>query len=460
MAGIGFELRKVVGQKGLTGFVKASLSGTIIVAGPWLVSIVGITIIQRMMAETLQELPGAFMAAVIYSYAFSLILGGGFHYIFTRVISDLLYDKDEPGAFYYLLKFLIPTALASTLVGLPAVLTFSLPISHPQLFSLGTLLLFISINLLWIIMLFISVLKWYMQIMISFILGMGASVGLLILLGNLYGTGGAIMGFALGHFVICAILIFISFLSYKPQKRTKLKGMYLKYLIKYKYLFLTGAFYYFGIWIDKLINWIIAGTAITGTFLSIYEPYDVTVYFANLSMIPGLIFFVVSSETRFYILFKKFLSSLSKSRLSEIKRHKYRLISSTIKSIKEQSLFQGLITLLLIIMAPTVSTFISNGRTETVVIITTLGAVFFQLLYLTFLNFLFYLEMYRRAFYSSLSYFLINALISTVASSFSITHLAGLGYLAGGIAGSLVAFLAFNDSIKKIDRLILAGKRY
>ncbi|MBI9102859.1 MAG: exopolysaccharide Pel transporter PelG [Spirochaetales bacterium] len=460
MAGIGFELRKVVGQKGLTGFIKASLSGTIIVAGPWLISIAGITIIQTMTVESFQELPGAFMASVIYCYAFSLILGGGFHYIFTRVISDLLYEKDEAGAFYYLLKFLIPTTIISTLIGLPAVLTFSMTISHPFLFSMGTLLLFISINILWVVMLFISVLKWYMQIMISFSLGMGASVLLLIILGNLYGTGGAIMGFALGHLIICAILIFISFLSYRPKKREGMKGRYLRYFIKYKFLFLTGAFYYLGIWVDKVINWFVAGTAIAGTFLSIYEPYDVTVYFANLSMIPGLVFFVVSSETKFYILFKKFLISLGRTRFSEIQRHKYRLISSTMKSIREQSIFQGLITLLFVLIAPSISSFISHGKTEPVVIITTLCAIFFQLLYLTFLNFLFYLEMYRRAFYAAFTYFIVNLSVSYIAALISVEKLSGIGYLAGGIAGTVVAFIAYSHSIRKIDRYILAGIRY
>ena len=171
MAGIGFELRKVVDRRGLSGIVKASLAGTIIVAGPWLISILGITIIQHLISSGTRELPGAFMASVIYCYAFSLILGGGFHYIFTRVISDYLYVNDEDAAFCYLLKFMIPTVCVSLLISVPAVLTFSIPVSSPLLYRAGTVLLFVAVNLLWIIMLFISVLKWYMRIMFSFVLG-------------------------------------------------------------------------------------------------------------------------------------------------------------------------------------------------------------------------------------------------------------------------------------------------
>jgi uncharacterized membrane protein len=47
MAGIGFELRKVITKGGLGSFIKAAFSGVMIVAGPWLLSIVGITLIRQ-----------------------------------------------------------------------------------------------------------------------------------------------------------------------------------------------------------------------------------------------------------------------------------------------------------------------------------------------------------------------------------------------------------------------------
>ena len=400
MAGIGFELRKVVDRRGLSGIVKASLAGTIIVAGPWLISILGITIIQHLVSSGIRELPGAFMASVIYCYAFSLILGGGFHYIFTRVISDYLYVNDEDAAFCYLLKFMIPTVFVSLLIALPAVLTFSIPVTAPLLYRAGTVLLFVAVNLLWIIMLFISVLKWYMRIMFSFILGMAASVLLLLFLGDRYGTGGAVFGFAVGHLVICFLLLALSFSSFTPRRRPDMKGAFPRYLKKYRFLFLTGFFYYLSIWVDKLINWILAGTAVPGTFFAVYEPYDITVYFANLSMIPGLIYFVIASETEFYILLRKFLISLGKGRYADIQRRKYKLIIRAMKAVREQSIFQGLVSAGLILAAPLLVTSFFRGGVALSVLQITLAAVFFHLLFLTFLNFLFYLEMYRRAFYS------------------------------------------------------------
>ena len=91
MAGIGFELQRVLRKGGIGSFVKVALSGIMIVAGPWLLSIVGIFLIGRFADFTLQEGRGLFMGVIIYSYAFSLFIFGGSHYIFTRLLSDLIY---------------------------------------------------------------------------------------------------------------------------------------------------------------------------------------------------------------------------------------------------------------------------------------------------------------------------------------------------------------------------------
>ncbi|MBN2049192.1 MAG: exopolysaccharide Pel transporter PelG, partial [Spirochaetales bacterium] len=449
-----------VDRRGLTGLFKVSLAGAVIVAGPWLVSIIGITTIQRLFIGRMDELPGAFMAVVIYSYAFSLLIGGGFHYIFTRIISDYLYVKDENAAFCYLLKALIPAALISLVLGIPAVLTLSPPLSHLWVFRAGALLLFLAVNLLWLIMLFISVLTWYLRILLSYIIGMAAALGLIYLLAGTYGTGGAVLGFALGHLVICLILLFLCFQSFTPEYRETMKGAFRKYFKKYMFLFFTGSLYYLSIWVDKMVNWIFHGTPVAGTFLAVYEPYDITVYFANLSMVPGLIYFVISTETDFYILLRKFLLSLGKGRFTDIQRRKYRLISRANRGIREQCIFQGLITTGLILAAPRLQIALLGGIVSLSVMGITLAAVFFHLTCLTLVNFLFYLEMYRRAFYATLTFAVVNTVVSLLSSLSSVTTLAGLGYLAGGIAGSAVAFIAFRASIRKMDRLVFTGLRY
>ncbi len=458
MAGIGFELRKIISKSGPGSMLKLALSGTMIVAGPWLLSILSITLINRFMGFALEEDPKIFMAVIVYSYAFSLFIFGGFHYILTRILSDYIYEKKEEEAFSYLLLSFIPTAVFSLLISAPVLYFMDLSrLSNPVLFKFSAALLFSAINIIWITMLFVSVLKWHIKILMAYVAGMGCSLLLIYYFSLKFSIGGAMAGFALGHVLIIIMLLLICLKAFKPEKRSGGIGLFLSYLKKYKYLFFSGLFYYWGIWIDKMIFWVIRGEGIPGTFFKLYEPYDFAVYFANLTMIPGLIYFVVFSETGFYIQLRKFLTSLLKNKYSRIQKKKYNLIKETKKNLYEQSFFQGVVTLSLIILSPILSGTLFSNLVAVSVLQITLTAVFFHLFFLTLLNFLFYLELYYYSFISVLVFFIVNLIISVITAVYGGSLIPGLSYLSGGVAGSAVSMIFLYSSMKKLDRYILGG---
>jgi uncharacterized membrane protein len=155
MAGIGFELKRVVEQGGVGSFLKAALSGTMIVAGPWLISILSITIIQRLVWFLPPVDHQVFIAVIVYSYALSLILFGGIHYIFTRLLADLIYKKKDRAAGSMLVYFLLLTALAAGIIG--GILGFFAGRHMVQQYFLiiSVAVFFISVNLIWFSMMFI-----------------------------------------------------------------------------------------------------------------------------------------------------------------------------------------------------------------------------------------------------------------------------------------------------------------
>ena len=97
MAGIGFELRKLLAQNNLTGVLQAYLYASIIGSGPWVLSIVGILVIG--LVSSAVAAPGLmvtqFQVSVTYLIAGSLILTGFVQLSFTRFIADRLYEKKE-----------------------------------------------------------------------------------------------------------------------------------------------------------------------------------------------------------------------------------------------------------------------------------------------------------------------------------------------------------------------------
>jgi len=284
---------------------------------------------------------------------------------------------------------------------------------------------------------------------------------LIWLLSAPFGLTGALLGFSLGHLLIVVLLIILCRAGWKPENPSPPKDItvskagssagralsnFFRYASKHRYLFGAGAFYYAGIWIDKLIFWYFYGENVSGTFIRLFAEYDIPVYLANLTMIPGLVFFVIYSETEFYTSLKRFLFSLSRGKFTDIQRTKHRLARTTLESLKEQSMLQGIVTLIIIIL------------TGGLILRTTLAAVFFHLLLLTLLNYLFYIEQYRHAFLSAAVFFIVNSAIAGLTTASVIPQTPGLSYLAGAAAASFTAALLLKSDIFRLERHILTKK--
>ena len=456
MAGIGFELRKVMGKGGLFSLFQAALSGVMIVAGPWLLSIASITLINQLMTRIPGADPQVFMGTVVYSYAFSLSLFGGLQYIFTRIIADKLYEKKEDDAASLLIVFLIIITLLSALLSIPAVRGLTVETSYPFLLKVSAVLLFVFINWIWFLMLFISLLRQFIKILLIYLLGMGSAVVLVYLLGNRYSLAGSVLGFALGHLVIAGSLLVLSLSVYRVSRPFSHTGTIWIYMKKFLPLFLIGVFFSLGIWIDKMVYWVLRGTQIPGTFYRLNESYDVTVYFANLTIIPGLVYFIVVSETTFYVKLKKFLLSLFRNRYAVIQKRKYEMIGTMRKSLRDQILFQGVFTIALLLLSPLFFPGYQDVDGFAVTLRLTLLAVFTHLMFLTLLNFLFYMEMYRPATIASLVFLLSNFGISMLDGIPGLSVLPGVSYLISTSAASAVAGYALFQSSKVLDRRLLA----
>ena len=95
MAGIGFELRKLLRKETLVGLLQAYTLAGIIGSGPWVLSIVGILaigLLSNALAAPSHQVT-QFQTSVTYLVAGSLILTGFVQLAFTRFVSDRLFEK-------------------------------------------------------------------------------------------------------------------------------------------------------------------------------------------------------------------------------------------------------------------------------------------------------------------------------------------------------------------------------
>ena len=186
----------------------------------------------------------------------------------------------------------------------------------------------------------------------------------------------------------------------------------------------------------------------------VFDSYDVPMFFAILTLIPSLIYFTIETETSFYPRLREFLRCVGAETWRRIQEKKRAMIGSLGAGLREQSILQALVSVTLIILAPAVGRALFGPEVNVAALRLVLAAVFFHSLFLSLMIFLFYLELYGRAFVATFVFFAVNLAASVGTALIGGTGLLGLSYIAGGAAGSAAAGIFLSRSIRRIDRTL------
>ena len=97
MAGIGFEIRKILERDNYWSVLRAYGYAGLVSGGPWVLSILSIMMIGilAIMLGVEQREVNAFQICVTYLMAGSLIWTGGMQLMFTRFVADRTYAHDK-----------------------------------------------------------------------------------------------------------------------------------------------------------------------------------------------------------------------------------------------------------------------------------------------------------------------------------------------------------------------------
>ena len=182
MAGIGFELRKLLQRDSYFALVRAYAYAGLISSGPWVLSIVGLAVIGVMSVNIVVPnlLVTQFQVSVTYLIAGSLILTGVVQLSFTRWVSDQLFARRADIIVPNFAGVLLVTNLgAGTLAVMLAFLEFR---GESALYRVLMVAGFVTMCDIWVATIFMSGLKFYKTIVVLFGGGYGISVLLALLL--------------------------------------------------------------------------------------------------------------------------------------------------------------------------------------------------------------------------------------------------------------------------------------
>ena len=119
MAGIGFELRKLLARESYAGVLGAYGYAGLASSGPWVVSIGGVLAIGLLAHGTVQPAQRVtqFLVSITWLMAASLLLTGPLQLLFARFVADRIYEEQRSRILPNLLGALALTTITSGLLG-------------------------------------------------------------------------------------------------------------------------------------------------------------------------------------------------------------------------------------------------------------------------------------------------------------------------------------------------------
>jgi uncharacterized membrane protein len=309
MAGIGFELRKLLKKQTYAGLLQAYAFAGIISSGPWVLSIIGIMLIGlfSMGVVVPQSAIAQFQVTVTYLFLTSLIVTGLVQLSFTRFVADRTFAKDEAAILPNFNGLILLAMSVSILLALPFVI-FLFPqqtVLYRLLFVMGLAVM----SAIWIATVFLTGMKHYRAIVLIFFLGYSATLILALLFRRLLGMEGLLLGFVLGHYLLLMGMIWLVYRNYYSDHFIAFdiwrRGAMYPSLMAAGFLFNLGA------WVDKLMFWYYpdTGQTVIGP-LHASVIYDFPIFLSYLSVIPGMAIFLVRIETDFVEYYVKFYDAV------------------------------------------------------------------------------------------------------------------------------------------------------
>lgn len=449
MAGIGFELRKLLKKDTLVGLLQAYAYAGIIGSGPWVLSILGILIIGLLSSTVVvpSHLVTQFQTSVTYLIASSLIYTGGVQLAFTRFVSDRLFEKRENLVMANLNGLLMVVLLSASAVGSLALFVV-LP-GEGAIYRLLMLAGFVLMCGIWVVTVFLSGMKRYKAIVALFGIGYTITVSLALLFRPL-GLEGLMAGYVIGHFVLFGGMWLLTAREFPPERLIGFEFARRETL--YPSLIGIGLLYNLGVWADKFMFWFFPGTseAIIG-HLRASIIYDLPVFLAYLSIIPGMAVFMVRIETDFVEYYDKFYDAVrSGGSLEYIEDMRDEMVYSIRQGLAEIGKIQTLAVLVTFVAGPAILQALGISELYLPLLHVQVIGASLQVVLLSVLNVFFYLD-HRRIVLFLCAEFLILNVVLTALSLWKGAAFYGYGFTLAVLATLCTALALLDRKLRRLE---------
>jgi uncharacterized membrane protein len=436
MAGIGFELRRLVRADRLSANLRGLAYATAVSSGPWLFTCLALVGVWSVGSQVLDaDLLRRFSILITYNFSFSLLISGPLVLVVTRCLADAIHAMDVRGVSAL---FLGALAVLFALTALFGVGLYGHTLELGGLERAAALVGLMLTSGIWLVTTFMSALKSYGVISATFATGMAAAVAGAALLAPDYGSVGLLAGFNLGLAIIFFSLV-ARVMAEFPGSAVPSLG-FLSALRSHWELALVGLTYTAAIWVDKWIMWFAPGSMAAGPGLFAHPTYESSIFLAYLSVVPATALFLIAVETRIYATYVRFFRDISEhASLDEIRTSHRKFVSQLSDGFRRIATLQVAVCALLILAAPALIKVLGGG-VELVPVFRygLFGALFHMLLTLT-QTVLAYLDLRRALLAVTTTFLVLNATLTFAATRLGAEYY-GYGYALATLLTFMVSY--------------------
>ena len=352
MAGIGFELRKILKEDRLLSLAKVYGYSAILSSGPWVISIIAILLVGFVSLANYGATSDVYRFQVVITYAIalasSLIITGLVQLPFTRYIADLIFNHREDE----ILPSFFGAIVLSWILGLPFIVPFYMWMFAGQspVFIVGTIATFLVLCAVWIASILAASLKYYKGVVWSYFIAYTLIVIASIFLGDTINK--LIYIFFMGNALLLVALMTLIIKSYNATIFLKIDFFLAKNF--YWSLAFAGLFYNLGAWVDKFIFWYNPATGYTVIGkLHASIVYDMPIFLAYLSILPGMAIFFFRLEADFAEKYELYYDAVRNGgTLKMIRTYRDEMVNIIRHAMHEIIIIQGIVDIMLFLSAP------------------------------------------------------------------------------------------------------------
>ena len=449
MAGIGFELQRAIREDSYVGAARIYLYAAVISSGPWLISVVALSLLGVLATSFLpQEATSLFAATITHTFAVSLITTGLIQMVVTRYLADQLYlDKLESIAPTFVTVLALSSGAQFVVINLLLTAT-----NLPLMYRLPAVALYVAVSGTWVSMVFLSAARDYVSIVLSFAAGYLISFVAAVALGSQFGPSAYLAELTAGQIATLGMLTSRVLAEFDSAQSVNLD--FSGHFSRYPALVAIGLAFNLALWIDKIMFWFSPQAVDVGNFLNVFPAYDTSFFVASLSIVPALAIFTVNIETDFYTHYRDFYAAILEQRsLQNLLTAKEGMMMSIRGSYLTLLKIQAAIALPAVtVLTPTIMRVFGIPQNDWHIFRAMVLAMSVQVFLLFTTLILLYLDL-RGSVLITCAVFLATNCGFTVLTLLGGQHFYGYGFLASSLVSVAVSLVLLADRFRKLEYL-------